>query len=96
MVFRFLVRSWFLVALRKRQVFNSLQFFMGKQWFSVLAALRKKVFCSFRARKFHNAEQFGEDRDKGKFKADDKSEINQLLRNKVSIWDRRRESQEQS
>ncbi|GET59787.1 hypothetical protein GLOIN_2v1780034 [Rhizophagus irregularis DAOM 181602=DAOM 197198] len=34
--------SWFLAALHKRQVFGSLQFFMGKQWFSVLAALRKK------------------------------------------------------
>ncbi|PKB96934.1 hypothetical protein RhiirA5_433995 [Rhizophagus irregularis] len=66
MVFRFLVRSWFLVALR-------IQFFAVFYRFSVLAALREKVFCSSRARKFHNAEQFGEDRDKGKFKADDKS-----------------------
>ncbi|UZO02950.1 uncharacterized protein OCT59_023363 [Rhizophagus irregularis] len=46
---------------------------MGKQWFSVLAALRKKVFCSLRARKFCNAEQFEEDRDKGKFKVNDES-----------------------
>ncbi|CAG8736248.1 725_t:CDS:2, partial [Rhizophagus irregularis] len=44
--------SWFLAALRKRQVFGSLQFFMGGQWFLVLVAFREKVFCSLRARKF--------------------------------------------
>ncbi|UZO02562.1 uncharacterized protein OCT59_021041 [Rhizophagus irregularis] len=49
-------RSWFLAALRKRQVFGSLQFFMGGQWFLVLVAFREKVFCSLRARKFRNAE----------------------------------------
>ncbi|CAB4399585.1 unnamed protein product [Rhizophagus irregularis] len=49
-------RSWFLAALRKRQVFSSLQFFMGEQWFSVLVAFREKVFCSLQARKFCNAE----------------------------------------
>ncbi|CAB4396465.1 unnamed protein product [Rhizophagus irregularis] len=46
---------------------------MGKQWFSVLAALYKKVFCSLQARKFCNTEQFEEDRDKGKFKVNDES-----------------------
>ncbi|RGB35215.1 hypothetical protein C1646_742389 [Rhizophagus diaphanus] len=55
--------SWFLAALRKRQVFGFLQFFIGGQWYSVLCEQEN----------FITQNNLGKIEIKGSFKADDVS-----------------------
>ncbi|CAB5385526.1 unnamed protein product [Rhizophagus irregularis] len=59
--------SWFLAALRKRQVFGSLQFFMGGQWFQFLLLFAKRYSVLCEQENFVTQNNLGEDRDKGKF-----------------------------